>query len=89
MKIFLYVLILILLAGCATPVPVTRNFPNSVPELMKKCQELKIIEGDKIPMTDFLAIVVENYTLYYECANKVNGWQQWYIEQKKLFESEK
>jgi PBP1b-binding outer membrane lipoprotein LpoB len=80
-----YLLIALLLAGCAsTPVPVTKKFPNATPELMKKCEDLKKIEGDKVSITDMLKVVVHNYSLYYECSTKVDGWQEWYAEQKKI-----
>jgi hypothetical protein len=85
-----YLLIALLLAGCAsTVVPVTQKFPNATPDLMKKCEDLKKIEGDKVAITDMLKVVVHNYTLYYECSTKVDGWQEWYNEQKKIYESAK
>jgi hypothetical protein len=36
-----------------------------------------------------LKTVVENYTLYYQCSTKVEGWQEWYSEQKKIFDEVK
>ncbi len=82
-----YLLIALLLAGCSTTVPVTKKFPNATPELMKQCESLKKIEGDKVSITDMLKVVVHNYSLYYECSTKVDGWQEWYTEQKKIHES--
>ena len=79
-----YLLIALLLAGCSTVVPVAPKFPNATPELMKKCEDLKKIEGDKVSITDMLKVVVYNYSLYYECSTKVDGWQEWYNEQKKI-----
>lgn len=79
-----YLLIALLLAGCSTTVPVAPKFPDATPELMKKCEDLKKIEGDKVAITDLLKVVVHNYTLYYECSTKVEGWQEWYTEQKKI-----
>lgn len=79
-----YLLIALLLAGCSTTVPVAPKFPNATPELMKKCEDLKKIEGDKVSITDMLKVVVHNYSLYYECSTKVEGWQEWYTEQKKI-----
>lgn len=79
-----YLLIALLLAGCSTTVPVTQKFPNATPELMKKCEDLKKIEGDKVSITDMLKVVINNYTLYYECSTKVDGWQDWYNAQKKI-----
>jgi hypothetical protein len=84
-----YLLIILLLAGCSTTVPVKQKFPNATPELMKKCESLKKIEGDKVAITDMLKVIVQNYSLYYECSTKVDGWQDWYNEQKKIFENVK
>ena len=85
-----YLLVLLLLAGCTTTVvPVKQKFPNATPELMKKCESLKKIEGDKVAITDMLKVIVQNYSLYYECSTKVDGWQDWYNEQKKIFDNAK
>jgi hypothetical protein len=82
-----YLLVALLLTGCAsTSVPVTAKFPNAAPELMKRCEDLKKIEGDKVAITDMLKVIVTNYALYYECSTKVDGWQEWYTEQKKLYD---
>lgn len=84
------VLILALtISGCGMfkqPVPIVPKFPDATPELLKKCEELKIVEGDKVAITELLKTVVNNYTLYYECSTKVEGWQEWYNNQKKVFE---
>jgi hypothetical protein len=85
-----HLLIVLLLSGCATTiVPVTQKFPNATPELMKKCEDLKKVEGERVSITDMLKVVVHNYSLYYECSTKVDGWQEWYVEQKKIFDSAK
>lgn len=78
-----------MITSCATPIPVERSFPDSAPELMKKCETLLTIKGEKVSITDMLKTVVENYKLYYSCANKVEGWQTWYHDQKEIFESVK
>lgn len=85
-----YLALLLLVAGCSTTtVPVQSKFPNATPELMKKCDDLKKIEGDKVAITEMLKVVVHNYSLYYECSTKVDGWHEWYNEQKKIYESAK
>ena len=85
-----YLLVILLLAGCSTTVvPVKQKFPNATPELMKKCESLKKIEGDKVAITEMLKVIVHNYSLYYECSTKVDGWQDWYNEQKKTFDNAK
>lgn len=78
------------LSGCAffkQPVPIVPKFPDATPELLKKCEDLKTVEGDKVAITELLKTIVQNYTLYYECSNKVEGWQDWYTQQKKLYEN--
>lgn len=79
----------VLLAGCSTPTPVARKFPDIVTELQQKCPQLAVIEGTNVSITDMLKTVVNNYGLYYECANKVDGWNDWYNKQKKNFDTVK
>jgi outer membrane lipoprotein-sorting protein len=78
---------LLLLAGCSTSVPVKQQFPEAPQALKEKCENLKQVEGDKVAITELLKVVVHNYTLYYECSTKVEGWQEWYDSQKKIYES--
>jgi len=90
MKHLALLLLIISLSACSMfkqPVPIVPKFPDATPELLKKCEELKTIEGDKIAITEVLKTVVHNYTLYYECSTKVDGWQEWYNTQKKIYES--
>ena len=83
-----YLLIALMLAGCSTTVvPVVQRFPSATPELMKKCEDLKKIEGDKVAITEMMKVVVHNYSLYWECSAKVDGWQDWYTEQKKIYDN--
>jgi|688.fasta_scaffold47230_7 hypothetical protein len=93
MKYFALLFALVL-SGCGMfqkqPIAVERKFPDATPALMKKCEELKTIPaGDRVAITDMLKTVIENYQLYYTCSNKVDGWQEWYIEQRKIFDSVK
>mgnify|MGYP003339040136 CR=1 FL=1 len=59
---------------------------TDIPELTKKCEELKLAVGSTISITDLLKTVVNNYTMYYECSNKVDGWNEWYTKQKEIYE---
>jgi hypothetical protein len=84
MKIALIALSLTL-TGCAYT---TQKFPDPPPELTKNCEYLiPVIPGeqDKTPITELLKTVVKNYTLYYQCSNRVDGWIKWHAEQKKIF----
>ena len=88
MKILILSLTLLLIS-CATSVPVAPRFPDAPQILKEKCENLRKIEGDKVAITEMLRVVVQNYGMYYECAAKVDGWQDWYNEQKKIYESVK
>jgi len=90
MKRLALILLFISLTSCSMfkqPVPIVPKFPDATPELMKKCEDLKTIDGEKVAITEVLKIVVQNYTLYYECSTKVEGWQEWFNTQKKIYES--
>lgn len=86
----IYILpVLLLLSACASkPVPVKVEFPNAPQSLLKKCETLKQIpvKPGGTPITELLKTVVENYTLYHECSNKVDGWNEWYNSVKKIYD---
>jgi hypothetical protein len=79
----------VFLTACSTPIPVSQKFPNVPTALVERCESLKKIEGDKVAITEMLKVVVQNYGMYYECAAKVDGWNDWYLEQKRIYESVK
>ena len=79
----------LVLAACSTPVPVKQKFPEVPTALVERCESLKKVEGDKVAITEMLKVVVQNYGMYYECAAKVDGWNDWYLEQKRIYESVK
>ena len=87
MKNYLIVSILVLLAGCVS-VPVERNWPNAPEVLQTPAPVLKEVPPGA-SASDVFDIVIENYGTYYDVANKLQGWQQWYDDQKKIFESVK
>ena len=68
---------------------IKQKFPEAIPELKEKCPDLKQIEGDKVAITDLLKSVIINYNMYYECSLKNDGWNKWYDEQRKIYESVK
>lgn len=86
---YLILVLAVVLAGCTTVTPVKREFPQATKSLMESCPDLQKIEGDKVAITELLKTVVNNYSLYYQCANKVDGWKEWYAEQKKIYDSVK
>lgn len=87
MKTLALLIFSIALTGCTTLVPVKRNFPEAPKVLKEKCEDLKILESDKI--SELFKVMIENYQTHYTCVIKVDAWQQWYEEQKKIFEGVK
>ena len=86
---YISLILAVLLSACSTPVPVKQKFPEVPKALVERCESLKKIEGDKVAINDMLKVIVQNYSLYYECSTKVDGWQDWYNEQKKIFDNVK
>lgn len=92
MKYVSVILIALLLNGCSLMPKLTSAkppFPEPVKELTEACPELKQIEGDKVAITDLLKSVVNNYTLYYQCSLKNDGWNEWYKQQKEIYDKVK
>lgn len=79
----------LILSACSTTVPVVPRFPGIPTALSERCETLKKVEGDHVAITEMLKVVVQNYSLYYECSTKVDGWNEWYESQKKIYESVK
>lgn len=86
---YLASLLVVFLLGCSTPAPIKPNWPDAPKALRERCENLKKIEGDKVAITEMLKVIINNYTLYHECSTKVDGWNEWYTEQKKIYESVK
>jgi hypothetical protein len=77
----------LLLSACSTSVPVRQPFPVAPAALLERCPDLLTIDDGKNSMRDMLRVVIQNYALYYQCAEKTYGWQDWYGQQKKIHES--
>jgi hypothetical protein len=84
---YLIVSLALLLTGCFGTAPVKPKWPEAPKALTERCESLRKIEGDKVAITEMLKVVVQNYTLYYECSTKVEGWNEWYEGQKKIYEN--
>ena len=83
-----YLLLVLLLTGCSTTVPVTAKFPEAPNELLQKCPALKQM-NEEVKLSDVAKNITYNYTLHYECVIKYDAWIEWYQSQKKIFESVK
>jgi hypothetical protein len=82
-----YLILVLMLTGCSTTVPVTVKFPEP-PKYTEKCPQLEKLKEDT-KLSDVATIVNINYSAYYECALKNDAWIEWYQVQKRIFESVK
>lgn len=84
----LLIILSLTLTACACTVPVTQRFPSAPATLLIEPTELKEVPAGSSSSVVF-ETVIENYGTYYEIANRLKGWQQWYAEQKKIFDTAK
>lgn len=82
-----YLLIALLLSGCSTVVPVTVKFPEA-PKDSTACLPLQKL-NDNTKLSDVSTTINTNYSAYYQCAVKVDTWNEWYQKQKQIFEGVK
>lgn len=75
---------LVLLMACS-PVPVKPEFPAAPQVLQERCPDLQQIDDGKNSLREMLKVVIQNYATYYQCAEKTHGWQDWYKDQKKIY----
>jgi len=85
----LIIIITLLLASCSTTVPVVAKFPDAPNELKQTCPDLNKVDIEDHKLSSVLKTVTKNYEQYKECKIKVDSWNEWYAEQKKLFENVK
>ena len=83
MKYYIIALLLCL-SACSTVVPVTAKFPEA-PKAIEACPQLDTVPDD-VKLSGLTSTVVKNYGTYYECAVKVDKWNEWYEIQKRIFE---
>lgn len=84
MKSIILIASIIFLSGCSTLDQ--RKFPDAEKSLMIECPELSKLPNDPVTISQLMTVVVQNYTLYHQCANKVKGWKEWYEKQKNNYE---
>lgn len=85
LTIYIFITILIVIAGCSTTVPVTVKFPSIPQELNVQCPPLKKIPDDA-KLSDISKTVTENYKQYKDCSANNSGLIEWFNKQKKIFE---
>jgi hypothetical protein len=82
-------LILLLLAGCSTTVPVARKFPEVPDVLMTPCPPLTQIKEGTTKLSEVITVVTDNYFEYHKCSDKNDLWMEWFKAQKEIFDSVK
>jgi hypothetical protein len=83
---YLSIAMVLVLSACATTVPVVAKFPDEPGKAaMERCPQLTTVENG-VKLSELTKTVTMNYSTYYECAVKVDAWQEWYQIQKKIFE---
>jgi hypothetical protein len=89
---YLSLILVIFVSGCSLfgprHAPVNPpKWPDATPALIEKCKELQQLElTNQATITDILRTVVQNYGFYHQCSLKVDGWNKWYEEQKRIYE---
>jgi hypothetical protein len=83
---YLSIAMVLVLSACGTTVPVVVKFPDEPGKAaMVKCPQLTLVENG-VKLSELTRTVTMNYNTYYECAVKVDAWQEWYQIQKKIHE---
>jgi hypothetical protein len=83
---YLSIAMVLVLSACGTTVPVVAKFPDEPGKAaMVKCPQLTLVENG-VKLSELTRTVTMNYNTYYECAVKVDAWQEWYQIQKKIHE---
>lgn len=87
MRVYLALPLVLLLSGCVgiTAQPVTAKFPDAPQVLVQECDALKVAT-ENMKLSEYTKVVVDNYMKYHQCAAKVKGWNEWYSQQKTIFE---
>jgi hypothetical protein len=80
------IVLLLTLTGCSTVVPVAVKFPNVPLTLLEPPKELIPLANNKRKLSDLLENANKNYGTYYEIREKLIVWQEWYVEQKKIYD---
>ena len=81
-------LILLLLVGCSTTVPVVAKFPEMPATLLAACPQLQKLQ-EETKLSEIAKTITVNYSIYHECTVKHGAIVEWYETQKKIFESVK
>ena len=82
---YLLISLLLCLTACSTTVPVVAKFPEPPSRGQGTCPQLQTLT-DGAKLSDVAGTVTANDSTYYECAVKVDTWNEWYEVQRRIFE---
>ena len=85
----LALILVFILAGCETAVPVARHFPEAPPLLLQPAPQLKPIPPDTTELSVLIDNANNNYHAYRVLKEHYEAWQKWYQDQKANFDSVK
>lgn len=85
MKSLLFCLI-ISLTACT--VPVKQDFPKVPESFLQQPKELKTVP-DNSSFSDMIEVMLDNYSSYYDVSERLKSWQEWYKQQKSIYEKVK
>lgn len=74
-----------ILSGCSTFLPVVPEFPTAPKTLKEDCDQLNTLKDDA-KLSDVMITITENYMKFHECKRKNKAWNEWYDEQKRIYE---
>lgn len=77
---------LICLSGCT--LPVKQEFPKVPNTFMEKPVQLESVP-DNSSFSNMLDVMLNNYSSYYVLSERLIAWQEWYKQQKDIFEKAK
>lgn len=78
--------LIIFISGCTT-VPVTYKFPSAPVELLEPAEDLSKLETPDPELSDILDNVNTNYGKYFILKQRYQSWQNWYQQQKSIYDS--
>jgi hypothetical protein len=81
------VFLLAALTGCSTTAPVVMQFPAAPLTLMEPADKLTPLTKEKPELSDLIENANENAGKYYQLREKYRAWQEWYTQQKQIFDS--
>jgi hypothetical protein len=82
---YLACLLLTILVGCSTDVPLTRKFPLAPDVMLEKCPKLDVLNNN-MKFSEVTKTISENYAKYHGCSDRNDTWIEWYNKQKETFD---